>query len=390
ALGIADIEKFRYLHQNLGELFWHLDQVGWAAVGITVGTIVAIEGSGRLLPKAAAPLFGIAATTFIASAFELDVLTVEAVYGAIPETLPNVAVPAFTGERLLSLLPMALLLAGLCALETLLSATAADQVAGTRHDSDKELIGCGLANITASMVGGIPVCGVIVRSRLNARTGAKTRIAALCNALALLAVMLFLAPIVGQIPLPALAGLLIIIAVRMVNVRAYARMLADHHWTDFAMLMATMLLTAFVGLSWGITTGLAFALVAYLTRVRGKSDPSQAAAAQSGDPGEGVGVVEIEGPLFFHTARKHTDHVRDMGPEKTLVVSLAKTDAIDASGLEALRAAIKVHQPNRTVYLAGVSTEQRALLDRTGVADLLGDANIFATEDEALGAAGAA
>ena len=388
ALGLPKLTKSPNFHENLGTIFSALDSVALAAIAVTVMTIVFIEGIGRVVPKAFAPLLGIVAAALLAWVFGLDVLTLEGKYGVIPRSLPTPALPMLSMEQIIRLLPAAFTMAALCALESLLSASASDAIAGKRHNSNAELIGCGLANMSSSLFGGIPTCGAIARTTLNARSGAQTRVAGVFNALALLLIMLFMAPIVGQVPTAALAGLLILIAIKMVDVKAYRRLLAHHHWTDFTMMAATFLATIFVSLVAGIACGLGVALVAFFKRVYGRrKKPVSDDSREKGIDSQKVSVAPIDGPLFFHTARRVLEEANAHAPEVALVLCLRDTDVIDASGIQTLKDIVESHRGDREVYLSGVSDSQRDLLERTGVIDIVGDGLVFSCRDAAVLAA---
>ena len=390
ALGLPKLAKSPYFHDNLGAVMGSLENVTLAALGVTVLTIVLIEGLGRVLPKAFAPLLGIVGAGLAVWALGLEVLTLEDKYGAIPRALPTPALPSLSLEQITRLMPAALTMAALCALESLLSASAADAIAGKRHNSNAELIGCGLANMTSPLFGGIPTCGAIARTTLNARSGAQTRVAGIFNALALLLIMLFLAPIVGQVPTAALAGLLILIAIKMVDVTAYRRLFAHHHWTDFTMMAATLLATVFASLVVGIACGLSIAAFAYFKRAYGANSALRREAKDVESP-ERVALFSIGGPLFFHTARRVLEEASSQTPEVALVLCLRNTEVIDASGIQALKDVVNAHKEDeREIYLSGVSESQRDLLHRTGVIDMVGDALVFGSREAAFIAAEAA
>ncbi len=388
ALGLPKLPKSPNFHESLGTIFDALDSATTAAIAVTLMTIGFIEGLGRLVPKAFAPLLGIMAAAVAAWALGLDVVTLEDKYGAIPRSLPTPAIPTVDIDQMIRLLPAAFTMAALCALESLLSASASDAIAGKRHNSNAELVGCGLANMASPLFGGIPTCGAIARTTLNARSGAQTRIAGVFNALALLVIMLFMAPIVGQVPTAALAGLLILIAIKMVDVKAYRRLLANHHWTDFAMMAATLLATVFVSLVIGIAFGLGVAAIAYFKRVKGAKETLNSADNQDIEADASkVAVVSIDGPLFFHTAREVLEKANSHTPKDALILCFQNTEVIDASGLQALKDIVDSHKEDRLVYLSGVSASQRDLFQRTGVVDLVGEGLLFDSRDAAVQAA---
>ncbi|MCP4447660.1 MAG: SulP family inorganic anion transporter [Myxococcales bacterium] len=386
ALGLPKLEKSPYFHENVATVVSHFDQAVLAALGVTLLTIIFIEGLGRVIPKAFAPLLGIVGAAMVAWVFDLDVATLASKYGAIPQSLPTPAVPSIDLDRIGRVLGASFTLAALCALESLLSATASDAIAGKRHNSKAELIGCGLANIASPFFGGMPTCGAIARTTLNAQSGAQSRLAGVFNALALLVIMLLLAPVVGRVPTAALAGLLILIAARMMDFRPYLALLHHHHWTDFAMTAVTLLATVFVSLTVGIGLGLAVALATYFMRVRGVPE-AELIPEEEVETTAAVAVASIEGALFFHTARSVIEETAEYTPAKVLVVCLTRTEVIDATGIQALKDVVRSHSGARAVYLAGVTDDRRELLDRTGVLCLVGRDRVFETRDDALSAA---
>lgn len=386
ALGLPKLAKSAYFHENVGTVVSAFDQAAIAAVGVALLTIIFIEGLGRVIPKAFAPLLGIVGASLVAWAFGLEVVTLEAKYGAIPQSLPTPALPSLSLDQISRVLGASFTLAALCALESLLSATASDAIAGKRHNPKAELIGCGLANIASPFFGGMPTCGAIARTTLNAQSGAQTRLAGVFNALALLMIMLFLAPIVGRVPTAALAGLLILIAIRMMDYRPYMALLHHHHWTDFAMMAVTLTATVFVSLTVGIGLGLAVAFVAYLKRVRGVPEDEWIPEEET-ETTAAVAVASIEGALFFHTARSVIEETAEYAPASVLVLCLTRTEVIDATGIQALKDVVRSHRDDRAVYLAGVTDDRRELLERTGVVSLVGSERVFETRDAALVAA---
>jgi sulfate permease, SulP family len=385
ALGLPKLAKSPHFHENISTIFGALGNVSSGAVIVVTLTIGFILITERILPKAFAPLIGIIAAALIAGLFGVEVITLEDKYGAIPRALPSPAMPTLSMDQIIRLLPAAFTMAALCALESLLSASASDAIAGKRHNSSAELVGCGLANMSSAMFGGIPTCGAIARTTLNARSGAQTRLAGIFNALSLLLIMLFMAPIVGQVPTAALAGLLILLAIKMVDVQAYQCLLANHHWTDFAMMAATFAATVFVSLVVGISCGLAIATLAYFMRAYGTKSSTQGLSFSNElSRCTKVSVASLDGALFFHTARRVIEETNSHTPDVALVLCLRDTKVIDASGIQALKDVLKSHREERLVYLSGVCEVKRPLLDRTGVTALVGENFIFDCRDAAV------
>ena len=186
-----------------------------AALALSAGVAVLILLGSRLRPAVPVALLAVVAATVVTRVADLPVATI----GALPSQLFTLTVPSVTWSELRVLVAPAVAVAALAALESLLSATVADAMSvSTRHDPDRELFGQGLANLVSPLLGGIPATAAIARTAVNVRSGARSRLAAVVHSLVLLLVVLALAPVVGWIPLAALAGVLIATAVRMVEV----------------------------------------------------------------------------------------------------------------------------------------------------------------------------
>ena len=222
--------------------------------------IGAILGLRRLAPKVPWPLFVVAAISIVATRLHLDVTSVAERYGALPSGLPSPRFPEFTASQLVSLLPSALTIAFLAAVESLLSATVADRMIGSRHRSGAELLAQGFANIVSPLFGGLPATGAIARTATNVAAGGRTPVAGMLHALAILVLLAIAAPLAGALSLPALSGLLIVTAWTMSE---------PHRWrarlqlprTELAVLVLTAALTVFADLTLalfcGTVTGLA-------------------------------------------------------------------------------------------------------------------------------------
>ena len=385
--GITDLDKFAYFHQNIIEFVSKLDGMSWAPLGITLLTIVFIEGSRHLTPKLPSALVGVVLSSAIVWAFQLDVLTIKEAFGAIPQTLPNIYIPLVSFERIVGLFPAALAIAALGVLETLLTAIASDAMTGKRHNSDKELVGLGLGNIASALFGGLSVCGVISRTTLNVKSGAQTRMAAVFKSLFILSSMLFLAPLVEQIPLVALAGILVVVSVKMIDLEQAAQLYLHHERSDFILFLITFFLTVFVSLTMGIAVGMAFASLVFLQRmsedtvshttIERKGETSKFQTSPEQNKCKHLSIYTIKVPLFFGTSRSIIRTLSDLIPNEALIIRLASVKAMDASGMQALREILELHSLKNKVYLSGVTKELKATLTKLGIVDTIGADHVF-------------
>jgi carbonic anhydrase len=299
-----------------------------ASVLCGAGAIVICLGAPKLLPRLPAPLLAVAIPTAVVAILGADV----AVIGAIPRAIPDLALPALPpSDAWGSLLSASLLVFALASLESLLSASALDTMAsGHRHDPDQEMIGQGLGNVACALAGGLPATGVIARSALNAQAGARTRRAAIVHALALAAAVLLAGPLLARIPIAALAGVLVAVALRMLDPRrlvALARVSRGEAGI-FALTFFVMVLTDLVeGVRWGVVAALALAALRLgQTRVELRT---------SGGPTR----FALRGPITF-LASLEVDRLRKQiaraEPGSPLVLDLSGATAVDASGAELL------------------------------------------------------
>ena len=348
---------------NAMEIFTRWNELDFATFGITVFTILVIELFARFVPKLPSALTGIIFSGLLVYILQLDIATVESTYGAIPGSLPSISIPDFLTIEWRAFLPVAFSIAALAALETLLSATASDKMTGKRHHPNAELFGCGLANIGSALFGGIPVCGAIARTTLNAKSGSRTWVAALFNALSLLMMVLIAAPLVGKTPLAALAGVLIGISFKLIHVKLYYKLLKSVHFADFAMVMVTLLLTIFVDLSVGILFGLGIAVITYFVRFQPSKNQDNHQEQE-----DGTLNLNVSNSLYFGNARKTALALSNTDADR-VEIRFSEGLLFDSTGVEALKD-IKAANQDIPVVLKGVTPKLRLALDELGVSSL--------------------
>ena len=206
------------------------------------------------------------AGTAAVAVFGLPVETIGSKFGGIPSGLPPIAIPQFRADLILPLLPSALTVALLAAVESLLSAVVADSMTGDRHNSNAELLAQGVANLVVPLVGGIPVTGAIARTATNFRSGAKTPVAGLVHAVTLLVIVLLLAPLAIHVPLATLAAVLFVVAYNMGEWREIGG-IWRLDWADKSVWMITFALTVMADLTMAVEVGMALAALLYIYRV---------------------------------------------------------------------------------------------------------------------------
>lgn len=346
-----------------GYLLWSL-----GAVAVVALAMLLLPRLHRAIPGS---LIGIVVVTVLA----LVLPTPLAVIGALPSRLPAPALPALDLATLTELLLPALTVAALAAIESLLSARVAAGLADTGpYDPDRELVGQGLASVAAGVFGGMPATGAIARTAVNVRSGAATRLAAVVHALVLLVVVLVVAGPVGSIPLAALAGVLMVTAVRMVH-RATVRSILRSTRADAVAFVLTAVVTVSVDLIVAVGIGMIVAGVFALrglARATGVARESIAGEPVPGD--ERIAIVRLDGPLFFAAADRVLDAVTNLDGVEVVILRMSQLELVDATGAHVLSEIVhRLEARGVTVLIKGIREGHVELFRAVGVLDALRD-----------------
>ncbi len=306
--------------------------------------------------------------------------------GSLPRSLPLPALPSMpTGDAWVDLARAALAVAVLAALESLLSAVVADgMTVDAKHDPDRELVGQGLGNIAAGLFGGIPSTAALARTAVNVRSGARTRLAAMVHAVTLLGIVLFLAPMASRIPLAVLGGILMVVAVRMVEHHASMLILRSTKSDAFVM-MLTLVVTVLFDLILAIEVGLVAAAILFIVRMSNvfKVDPLDLAGTDitplmTDKDAEALERVRdkvvafrVEGPIFFGAAERFIDQMLKVDKDiRVVVLRLRKVPVLDASGATAIQALReRLARRGGLLVLSALQPQPKGLLKRMGLYD---------------------
>jgi SulP family sulfate permease len=332
---------------------------------------------------------------FAALPARCGIATLGTVFGGLPQNLPVPHWPALTFDQWRALLPAAMTVAVLGAIESLLCAVVADGMIDDRHDSNQELMAQGIANLASGFFGGMPVTGVLARTATNVRHGGRTPVAGMIHALTLLVLLLVAAPLLKHVPLAALSAVLVVVAVRMGEWHQFTRM---RRWpkSDAAVFLCAFVLTVVTELPTAVGASLVLASAFLVKRlsdiaeVQVEGDVSQANAAGQQTKGrvipEGVLVYRVSGALFFCAADKLETVLRRAGelPE-VLILRVRDVLAIDATGLEALEDLMeKLRRQKKDLILCGPHSQPMFALTRAGLVERLGLDNVCADLDHSL------
>lgn len=373
---------------GLGQTIMHLEELNWAAVGLATVVILTKLFWARITTTIPGSLVGLVLATATAAYFHLDVPTI----GAIPQSLPLPhTIPHWHDFGLIrELINPALALAALGSIESLLSAVVADgMTVSEKHNSDRELMGQGIANIVVPFFGGIPATGAIARTAVNVRSGGKTRLSGVIHGIALAMIVLALAPLAAQVPLAALAGILMVTSVRMIEWEAIG-LLVRATYSDFAVMILTWMVTIFFDLVLAVEIGLIAAGALFIKRMSDLSlgKVPETDAFPPGIPLEltrQVAVYRVDGPVFFGAAERFVTFLRDEPEVKYLILRMRFVPNMDTTGLVALEDIyhdLKRHDCR--LLLSGLQPDVQKLLERSGFLDKIGRENCFETTDAAI------
>ena len=371
-----------------------------AALGLVLLVAAIMVVAPRLHRSVPASLIAVVVATLVAQIAGLDVDTI----GELPSSLPLPSLPSFSAGQLSQLFSGAFAIALLGALESLLSAKVADGMADTgRHDPDRELFGQGLANLASPLFGGMPATGAIARTAVNVRAGARTRLAAIVHSVVLILVVYFAGSVVAEIPLAALAGVLMVTAVRMVelhNVRSVFRSTRSDAVVLVLTATATIVFDLIVAVEIGIAAAALLALRSMARRATATAEPveldlgifsrpsnlatpGRTEAADAVDSreearllSEHIVTYRLDGPLFFGAAQRFLTELTAVADVKVVILRLPQLQVLDATGAHALGEIVaELESRGITVLLKGPRPEHLKVLEAVGVLDHLAHEN---------------
>lgn len=361
------------------------------AMGVVVLVALIMIGVPRVRRSLPASLIAVAVATIVAQLTSLDVRRI----GSIPSSIPMPSLPDTSIAQIKDLLSAGIAVAMLAAIESLLSARVADGMSDSaRHDPDRELFGQGLANVVSPLFGGMPATGAIARTAVNVRAGARTRVAAVTHAVVILLVVFFGGHLVSEIPVAALAGVLMATAIRMVeihNVRAVLRSTRS----DALVLILTAVATIAFDLIVAVEIGLAVAVVLALRHVALNSgaeveplslDETVTDAEETRLLHEHIVVYRLDGAMFFGAAQRFLTELTAVSDVKIVILRLSQIQVLDATGAQALGEIVaELESRGITVLLKGIRPRHRRILQAVGTLDHLAhEQHLFDTLDDAV------
>lgn len=380
----------------------HFDTVNWWNVAVSIASILMIALTPKFSKKIPGSLVAIILVTVAVYLMKMygGVTSIDTIGDrfSIQSQLPEATVPSLDWEAVKNLFPVAITIAVLGAIESLLSATVADGVIGDHHDSNTELVAQGIANIISPIFGGIPATGAIARTMTNINNGGRSPIAGIVHAIVLLLILIFLMPLAKFIPMACLAGVLVVVSYNMSGWRVFKGLLKNPK-SDVTVLLITFFLTVIFDLTVAIEVGLVIACVSFMKRVMETTqisvitdeiDPNKESDVETHEEHlvipEGVEVYEINGPYFFGIATKFEEIMARLGDRPQIrIIRMRKVPFIDSTGIHNLTTLCEMSQKeNIHIILSGVNPQVHTVLERSGFYTLLGKENICSNINEAL------
>lgn len=380
-----------HFHTKLFHLLQAFPQMHLATTVLSILSLLLVIYSPRIpvLKRVPGPLVALVIVTSLQIVFGFDgVKTIGTAFGGIPQGIPAFQVPCISWAKIIELIGPAFTIAMLGAIESLLSAVVADGMAGTHHNSNQELIGQGLANILAPLFGGFAATGAIARTATNIRNGGTSPLSGIVHSIALVLILLLLAPLAAHVPLAVLAAILFVVAWNMSEVTHVVKMMRRAPRADVAVLLITFSLTVFADLVVAVNIGVILSTLHFLRRMAASVEVRQVtqheliqelAHKEIAQLPSSILVFAIEGPFFFGAVERferalagtHTDPC-------ILIIRLGWVPFIDVTGLQALEEVIRDFQKREVrVLLSGANERVTAKLTKAGIIELIGKENNF-------------
>jgi SulP family sulfate permease len=377
-----------HFHEKLWDLLQAFPSLHYETALLALFTLLVVIFSPRVFKRIPSPLVAMVLATIIQALFHFKgIATIGSTFGGIPQSLPKFEFLPIRFSQVLQLIGPAFTIALLGAIESLLSAVVADSMTGTKHDSNQELVGQGIANIFSPLFGGFASTGAIARTATNIRNGATSPLAGIMHTLTLVIIILILAPLAVHIPLCALSAILFMVAYNMSELHRFSHMVRTAPKADVAVLLITFILTVFTDLVAAVNIGVMLAALLFMKRMSEAVSIQQQTHVQliqeTKDESfvlpNNVAVYAMEGPFFFGAAESLMSALQHVHSHAdVLVLRMEQVPIIDATGLQTLRDLIDTCERNNTrLMLCEVRPNILEKMKRAGIAWKIGQENII-------------
>lgn len=400
-LGLTGVQRHEYFFDNMKEITLRLHTLNFYSVLTACICLAALIWTPKYLPKVPASLVGIILSTlFAAFLFPDKVTTIGSAYGTIPGGLPTFHPISITWNNIAPMLQPALIIALLGGIESLLSAVVADSMTETKHNSNRELIGQGIANIITPLFGGIPATGAIARTATNIRNGAVSPFSGIIHGIVVLLVVVLFAPYASDIPLASMAPILMMVAWNMSERKTFVKILKTRT-SDSIILLVTFLLTVFSTLTIAVEAGLALAVLLFLKRMSEMISVNKVLPDHSSNKQKvhahivteehncpQISIFTVDGPLFFGASQtfENSSSLMTEGQHlQVIIIRMGNVPFMDLTGEANFTSVVKrLQRAGITVLITGIRPQPRRLLNKTGCLAKIGEDHFFEHTGDAL------
>ncbi|NHN28618.1 SulP family inorganic anion transporter [Paenibacillus agricola] len=391
--GLRDIEKHEDFYANIKELLAHLSTTNGYSVLTASICLFTLIIAPKYMSKIPASLVGIVVSSLIAYVcYEGQVATIASAFGSIPNTLPSFHIPELSWERIRMLLPAAFAIALLGAIESLLSAVVADGMTGSRHNSNRELVGQGIANMITPLFGGIAATGAIARTATNIKNGAVSPLSGIIHGVIVLLVLVALAPLASNIPLSSMAPILMLVAWNMSERKEFMH-IVQTKTSDSVILVVTFGLTVLTDLTVAVEVGLVLAVIIFVKRMGEglivvkvlpdrtiKHEKVKAHMVSKEHDCPQIHIYTIEGPLFFGDATVFDKSIRSslLKDSKILLLRMGKVPFMDTTGEAYFSSIIKDFvKTGRVALISSIQPQPLSMIKHNKLDEVIGEEHFF-------------
>ncbi|MFD2682068.1 SulP family inorganic anion transporter [Bacillus seohaeanensis] len=401
-LGLSGVKKHETFYANMKEIIMHIHTINFFSVFTAGVCLVTVILTPKLVPKVPGPLIGLLFSTVVASIFYPNqVATIGSTFGDIPNTLPHFQFPEITFERILELIRPAFVIAILGGIESLLSAVVADGMTNSKHNSNRELVGQGIANMVTPLFGGIPATGAIARTATNIKNGAVSPVSGIIHGIIVLLILFLFAPYASSIPLASMAPILMVVAWNMSERHVFCHLLKTKT-TDSLVLVVTFLLTVFVNLTVAVEVGLLLAIIIFtkqmsdslitakaLPNLNNKNEKVDSKMVTEAHDCPQICIVNVEGPLFFGAAQTFEQTIMNTinYKPKVLIVRMGKVPFMDTTGESYFSSIVKDFSKTGIVLISGMKHQPKSVLRKTKLYHAIGEDHFFEHTGDAINVA---
>jgi SulP family sulfate permease len=398
--GLENLEKHELFFSNMMEIGKNIGTTNMYSILVAAICLGTIYITPKLFPKIPSSLVGLLLSTLIAATLFPDkVATIGSAFGAIPSNLPSLHIPAFTMDKIQSLIKPAFIIALLGGIESLLSAVVADGMTGDRHNSNKELMGQGIANMVTPLFGGIPVTGAIARTATNIKSGAVSPISGVIHAIVVLLVLVLFAPYASRIPLASMAPILMVVAWNMSERKEFMHILSTKS-AEALVLLTTFTLTVFTDLTLAVEIGLVLSAIVFIKNMSELLNVSKVLPDHSSRNEKLVthivneehncpyiSIYTVEGALFFGVANQFEKSIMDaiQHNPKVLILRMNNVLYLDATGVANFESVVKhFEKQGGTVLVTEIQGQPLGILQKTHLDKFIGPEHFFEKSGDAI------